>query len=147
MDLLWLPRPPWDDERRNWSQPLFASHSSSGYLHARVVSLAALGMRQAICVHFAELDFMVFLLKSEIRIVNSHEILVRIAKTNTEYGCSEAPIHVLHQLDIYWSWSFWAFLSPCFHSNCTALLPWWTMDTHRRRRRDWHTQGIFSFVV
>lgn len=63
-------------------------------------------MRQAICVHFAELDSMVFLLKSEIRIVNSHEILVRIAKTNTEYGYSKAPIDVLHQLDTYWSWSF-----------------------------------------
>lgn len=87
-------------------QPLFASHSSSGYVHARVVSLAALGMREAIYVHFAELDSMVFLLKSEIRIMNSHEILVHIAKTNTEYGCSEAPIHVLHQLDIYWSWFF-----------------------------------------
>jgi len=147
MDLLWLPRPPWDDERRNWSQPLFASHSSSGYLHARVVSLAALGMRQAICVHFAELDSMVFLLKSEIRIVNSHEILVHIAKTNTEYGCSEAPIHVLHQLDIYWSWSFWAFLSPCFHSNCTALLPWWTMDTQKKKERLTHTRNLLFCCV
>jgi hypothetical protein len=49
-------------------------------------------------------------------------------------------------LDIYRSWSFWAFLSPCFHSNCSALLPWWTMDTQKKERLT-HTRNLLFCCV
>jgi hypothetical protein len=94
-------------------------------------------------VHFAELDSMVFLLKSEIRIVNSHEILVYIAKTNTEYGCSEAPIHVLHHiLELVFLSISLSMLPLKLHSS-SALVD----HGHTEEEGEIDTQGIFSFVV